>query len=76
MRCHGDRRWGVTPYAASVTFSIALRIGPEMCMAVVGSPAYFHGRRKPETPQELTEQNCINMRLPTYGGLYPWEFEK
>jgi DNA-binding transcriptional LysR family regulator len=55
---------------------IALRIGPDMRMAVVGSPAYFHERRKPSAPQDLTDHNCINMRLPTYGGLFPWEFEK
>lgn len=55
---------------------IALRIGPDMRMAVVGSPAYFRGRAAPRTPQDLTDHNCINMRLPTYGGLFPWEFEK
>lgn len=55
---------------------IAVRIGPEMCMTVVGSPAYFADRLRPETPQDLTQHNCINMRLPTYGGLFPWEFEK
>lgn len=55
---------------------IALRIGPDMRMAVVGSPAYFASRPRPATPQDLTEHNCINMRLPTYGGLFPWEFEK
>lgn len=55
---------------------IALRIGPDMRMAVVGSPAYFQGRPAPLSPQDLTDHNCINMRLPTYGGLFPWEFEK
>jgi DNA-binding transcriptional LysR family regulator len=55
---------------------IALRIGPDLRMAVVGSPAYFHQHAKPDTPQDLTDHNCINMRLPTYGGLYVWEFEK
>lgn len=55
---------------------IALRIGPDMRMAVVGSPAYFSRRVKPRTPQDLTDHNCINTRLPTYGGLFPWEFEK
>ena len=55
---------------------IAVRIGPDMRMAVVGAPSYFAKRRKPRTPQELTEHNCINLRLPTYGGLYAWEFEK
>lgn len=55
---------------------IAVRIGPDMRMAVVGAPAYFAGRPKPRTPQDLTAHNCINLRLPTYGGLYAWEFEK
>jgi DNA-binding transcriptional LysR family regulator len=55
---------------------IALRIGPDLRMAVVSSPAYFQKRPKPLTPQDLTDHNCINMRLPTYGGLYPWEFER
>ena len=55
---------------------IAVRIGPEMRMAVVGSPAYLAAHPRPQTPQDLTQHNCINMRLPTYGGLFPWEFEK
>jgi DNA-binding transcriptional LysR family regulator len=55
---------------------IAVRIAPDMSMAVVGSPSYFAQRPPPKTPQELTSHNCINLRLPTYGGLYAWEFEK
>jgi DNA-binding transcriptional LysR family regulator len=55
---------------------IAVRIGPDMRMAVVGSPAYFAKRPRPETPQDLTTHNCINIRLPTYGGLFAWEFER
>ena len=55
---------------------IAVPIGPQVRMAVVGSPAYFENRSRPLTPQDLTHHSCINMRLPTYGGLYPWEFEK
>jgi len=55
---------------------IAVRIGPDMRMAVVGAPSYFAKRPKPLTPQELTDHNCINLRLPTHGGLYAWEFEK
>ena len=55
---------------------IAVRIGPDMRMAVVGAPSYFARRRKPKTPHDLTEHNCVNLRLPTYGGLYAWEFEK
>jgi DNA-binding transcriptional LysR family regulator len=55
---------------------IAVRIGPDMRMAVVGSPAYFERNPKPKKPQELTGHHCINLRLPTYGGIYAWEFEK
>ncbi|MGY4319937.1 LysR family transcriptional regulator [Bradyrhizobium sp. JR3.5] len=55
---------------------IAVRIGPDARMAVVGSPSYFRNRREPKTPQELVEHNCVNLRLPTHGGLYAWEFEK
>ena len=55
---------------------IAVRIGPDLRMAVVGAPSYFEGRAKPKTPQDLTAHHCINIRLPTYGGLYAWEFEK
>jgi DNA-binding transcriptional LysR family regulator len=55
---------------------IAVRIGPELRMAVVGSPSYFSQRTRPHTPQDLTSHACINIRLPTKGGLYTWEFEK
>lgn len=55
---------------------VAVRIGPDMRMAVVGAPAYFAKRELPKKPQDLTAHNCINLRLPTYGGLYAWEFEK
>jgi DNA-binding transcriptional LysR family regulator len=55
---------------------IAVPIGPEMRMAVVGSPAYFAKRPLPRKPQDLTAHNCINIRLPKHGGLYAWEFAK
>jgi DNA-binding transcriptional LysR family regulator len=55
---------------------IAVRISHEMRMAVVGSPSYFRQRLWPETPQDLTAHNCINLRLPTHGNIFPWEFEK
>jgi hypothetical protein len=55
---------------------IAVRIAPDMRMAVVGAPSYFAGRPRPRTPQDLTAHACINIRLPTYGGLHAWEFEK
>ncbi|SHJ22030.1 DNA-binding transcriptional regulator, LysR family [Roseomonas rosea] len=55
---------------------VAVRIGPALRMEVVGAPAYFAARPPPRTPQELTGHACINIRLPTLGGVYAWEFEK
>jgi DNA-binding transcriptional LysR family regulator len=55
---------------------IAVRIGPDLRMAVVGAPAYFKKRPAPKKPQELTDHDCINLRLPTRGGIYAWEFER
>lgn len=55
---------------------VAVRIGPDLRMAIVGTPGYFKRHPKPKTPQDLTMHNCINIRLPTAGGLYAWEFEK
>jgi len=55
---------------------IAVRIGPDMRMAVVGALAYLARRPAPRTPEELTDHACINLRLPTHGGLYAWEFEQ
>jgi DNA-binding transcriptional LysR family regulator len=55
---------------------IAVRIGPDMRMAVVGAPSYFRRCPEPKTPHDLVGHNCINLRLPSHGGLYAWEFEK
>ena len=55
---------------------IAVRIGPDMRMAIVGAPSYFEKRSLPKKPQDLTEHNCINLRLPIHGGLFAWELEK
>src|SRR6266513_259183 len=55
---------------------IAARIGPDMRMAVVGAPSYFATRSPPKKPHDLTGHNCINLRLPSHGGLYAWEFDK
>lgn len=55
---------------------VAVRIGPDMRMAAVAAPPYFHARRPPRVPQDLAGHQCINLRLPTSGGLYAWEFEK
>src|SRR3954453_13949888 len=55
---------------------IAVRIGPDMRMAVVGAPSYFARRPRPKKPQDLVSHDCINLRLPTFGGLYAWEFER
>ena len=55
---------------------IAVRIAPDLRMAVVGAPSYFAKHSPPTTPQDLAPHTCICMRLQTYGGLYAWEFEK
>jgi DNA-binding transcriptional LysR family regulator len=55
---------------------VAVRIGPDLRMAVVGSPAYFAAHAPPLSPQDLAAHACINLRLPTTGGLYAWEFGK
>ncbi|WEX86499.1 LysR family transcriptional regulator [Sinorhizobium garamanticum] len=55
---------------------VAVRIGPDVSYAVVGSPEYFRRRSAPANPQDLTGHNCVNLRLPTLGALYAWEFEK
>jgi len=55
---------------------VAVRIGPDLRMAVVGAPSYFARRPRPKSPQDLTAHACINLRMATLGGLYAWEFEK
>jgi len=55
---------------------IAIPISPAQRMAVVGAPSYFAQRPMPRVPQDLTNHSCINLRLPTYGGFYVWEFER
>ncbi len=56
---------------------VAVRIGPDLRMAVVGAPSLIsRSTAKPVVPQDLADHRCINLRLPTFGGLYPWEFEK
>lgn len=55
---------------------VAVRIGPDWRMVVVGAPDYFSRYGKPQTPHDLQNHNCINLRLPTLGGLYVWEFSK
>ncbi len=55
---------------------IAVRVGPDLRMAVVGAPSYFQDRSIPRTPQDLAAHDCINLRLLSAGGFYAWELEK
>lgn len=55
---------------------IAVRIGPDFRMLAVGAPSYFKDRELPQVPENLTRHCCINLRLPTHGSIYAWEFEK
>jgi DNA-binding transcriptional LysR family regulator len=71
QRCDAGVRWGEQVAKGM----IAVRIGPDMRMAVVGAPSYFKTRPEPKKPHDLTNHNCITLRLP-HGGLYAWEFEK
>jgi DNA-binding transcriptional LysR family regulator len=67
---------GVRPGETVEKDMIAVPLGPDLRMAVVGSPAYFEKQPPPRTPQDLTQHNCINLRLPAHRGIYAWEFEK
>lgn len=67
---------GVRPGETVAKDMIAVPIGPDMRMAVVGSPAYLKTHAAPRTPQDLTQHICINLRLPAHRGLYAWEFER
>jgi len=68
---------GIRPGELVAKDMIAVRVGPDLRMAVVGSPSYFASRKRPRTPQDLTQHNCVNLHLPTHGGsLYVWEFER
>jgi DNA-binding transcriptional LysR family regulator len=55
---------------------VSVRIGPDLRFAVVGTKSYFSKHPPPKTPQDLVAHSCINLRLPTHGGLWPWEFER
>jgi DNA-binding transcriptional LysR family regulator len=55
---------------------IAVRIGPDARLAIVGSPAYLERHPLPKQPKDLLKHNCITLRLPTRGGLYAWELKK
>ena len=67
---------GIRPGEIVSQGMISVPVGPDVRMAVVGAPCYFASRQRPETPQGLTGHNCINLRLPTHGGLYVWEFQQ
>ncbi|WP_321450014.1 LysR family transcriptional regulator [uncultured Cohaesibacter sp.] len=54
---------------------ISMRIGPDERMVCIGTPDYFAEHGEPETPNDLSEHECINLRLSTHGALYAWEFE-
>jgi len=71
----GALRRGVRPATGGKGHD-CVRIGPDFRMAVVGAPSYFARRPKPKDPRDLTAHDCINIRLPTYGSIYAWEFEK
>jgi DNA-binding transcriptional LysR family regulator len=67
---------GIRPGELVAKDMIAVRVGPDLRMAVVGAPSYFAAHKKPRIPQDLTGHACTNLRPPTHGSFYIWEFEK
>lgn len=63
-----------SPRSAKKAFGVP--IGPKLRMVAVASPAYFAKHSAPKTPRDLVAHRCINIRFPTHGGLYVWEFER
>lgn len=55
---------------------VAMPIGPEVPMTVVGTPAYFARHAPPRHPCELAAHACINIRLPTHGEFFAWIFQR
>nr|WP_052710177.1 LysR substrate-binding domain-containing protein [Azospirillum thiophilum] len=53
---------------------VAVRITPDLRMAVVGAPAYFADRRRPEVPADLKDHMCLTYKWKNTGALYPWRF--
>ncbi|MGR7802394.1 LysR family transcriptional regulator [Klebsiella aerogenes] len=54
---------------------IAMPIGPKLRMAAAASPDYFARYPVPKTPHDLTQHQCVNMRMVRSGGIYVWEFD-
>ncbi len=54
---------------------VAVRVGPDMRFALVGTKEYFARNPPPQTPHDLIHHRCVNLRLATHGGLYAWEFK-
>ncbi|AUX34899.1 MULTISPECIES: LysR family transcriptional regulator [Sorangium] len=55
---------------------VAVKLSGDLSMMAVASPAYLARHGVPATPRDLHRHRCINMRWPTDGSLYRWEFEK
>ena len=53
---------------------ISVKIAPDLRFAVVAAPNYLNQYSVPNHPQQLQQHRCINVRLPSAGGLYAWEF--
>ncbi len=67
---------GVRPGERVDKDMVAVRIGPDLRLALVAAPSYLANHPPPDSPHDLTRHSCINLRLPTLGGMYAWEFEK
>ena len=54
----------------------AVRISPDIRMAIVGAPSYLKKHPAPAKPSDLTHHDCIGMRFSIRGGTYAWELKK
>lgn len=53
---------------------VAVRVSPDLRLALVASPSYCAAHKPPKAPQDLKDHACIGFRFRN--GMYRWEFEK
>ncbi|CAI1139315.1 D-malate degradation protein R [Serratia proteamaculans] len=54
----------------------AVRVTPDLRLAIVATPEYFQQYGKPNHPEDLLSHRCIGWRKIASGELYKWTFQK
>ncbi len=72
---HGRFDFGVRLGDGLTNEVSAVRIGPDLSFAIVGTPDYLARHPPLNEPEDLLKHDCINLRLPTRGNLYAWELQ-